>query len=55
MTAREMVEILVGLHRQEGLTLLVVTHGVFPGGSAGRVVGMKEGRLVSPEEAGFPA
>lgn len=51
VTAREMVDILVGLHREEGLTLVVVTHGSFPVEAAGRVLGMKEGRLVSREEA----
>ena len=53
VTGKEIVETLTGLNRREGVTLLVATHGGFPLEGANRVLGMKEGVLVSREAAGL--
>ncbi len=52
ITGQDMVEKFAELNRQDGVTLVVTTHGTFPLGVASRVVFMKDGVLVSREAAG---
>jgi len=52
-TAKEVVDRLVELNRRSNVTLIVTTHSAFPYHLASRVVYMKDGRMVSQEEAGY--
>ena len=46
-TGREVVEILLRLAREEGCTILMVTHDVRIADVADRVIQMEDGRIVS--------
>jgi ABC-type lipoprotein export system ATPase subunit len=47
-SARELGQLLVELNREEGVTLIVVTHALELARRMGRVLELKEGRLVPP-------
>ena len=47
-SARELGRLLLELNREEGVTLIVVTHALELARRMGRVLELKEGRLVSP-------
>lgn len=53
ITAREVVETFAELNRRYNVTLVIATHGAFPYNVANRVLFMKDGRIVSQEEAGY--
>jgi putative ABC transport system ATP-binding protein len=53
ITGREIVAKLVELNRNHNVTLVVTSHGTFPYDRADRVLFLKDGRLVSKEEAGY--
>lgn len=50
---KEIVAKLVELNRRHNVTLVVASHGAFPYDLAKRVIFLKNGRLVSQEEAGY--
>ncbi|HEV3012475.1 MAG TPA: ABC transporter ATP-binding protein, partial [Actinomycetota bacterium] len=47
--ADQVVDLLHELNREEGQTIVLVTHDPAIGGSAGRVVRLRDGRLVGDE------
>lgn len=53
ITGREIVAKLVELNRNYNVTLVVTSHGTFPCNQVDRVLFLKDGRLVSKEEAGY--
>jgi len=53
ITGREIVAKLVKLNRNYNITLVVTSHGTFPFNQADRILFLKDGRLVSKEEAGY--
>ena len=52
-TGKEIITKLVELNRRHNVTLVVASHGAFPYNLAKRVLFLKNGRLVSQEEAGY--
>ena len=48
-TGRRVLELLTGLSRRRGRTLLIVTHSLAVARAADRVVALREGRIVPPE------
>jgi putative ABC transport system ATP-binding protein len=48
--ADQVIGLLHELNRQEGQTIVLVTHDPGVGGSAGRLVRMRDGRLVGDEQ-----
>jgi ABC-type lipoprotein export system ATPase subunit len=52
-TGEEIVAKLVELNRNYDMTLVVASHGTFPFDQADRIFFLKDGRLVSKEEAGY--
>ncbi|NQT87765.1 ABC transporter ATP-binding protein [bacterium] len=53
VTGKEVVDKLIELNRQDGVAVVVTTHGVFPLDAASRVLFMKDGAFVSREAAGL--
>jgi putative ABC transport system ATP-binding protein len=57
--ATQVVDLLHELNRQDGQTIVLVTHDPVIGGSAGRLLRMRDGRLVAdqqrPQADGQPA
>ena len=53
ITGREIVAKLVELNRNHNVTLVVTSHGAFPCNQVDRVLFLRDGRLVSKEEAGY--
>jgi len=53
MTGKDIVQTLVELNQKYKVTLVVVTHGNFPYDIADRVIFMKDGKIVTREEAGY--
>ena len=48
-TADQVVELLHELNRRDGQTIVLVTHDLAIGASAGRLIRMRDGRLVGDE------
>jgi putative ABC transport system ATP-binding protein len=55
VTGKEIVDKLVELNREDGVAIVVTTHGTFPLDAARRVLYMKDGALVPREAAGLLA
>jgi len=53
-TAQQLVELLKTLNRQEGVTLVLVTHDLDIAGQASRHIRLKDGKVVSDEKVGEP-
>jgi len=53
ITGKEIVTKLVELNRKHNVTLIVASHGTFPYNLAKRVLFLRDGKLVSQEEAGY--
>jgi putative ABC transport system ATP-binding protein len=53
-TAQQLVELLKLLNRQEGVTLVLVTHDLDIAGHATRHIRLKDGKVVSDEKVGEP-
>ena len=51
-TGAEIMEIFVRLHRERGLTILLVTHADEIAAYAGRIIGFRDGRVVSDAPTG---
>jgi putative ABC transport system ATP-binding protein len=47
--ATQVIDLLHELNRQEGQTIVLVTHDPAIGGSAGRVVRMRDGHLIADQ------
>jgi putative ABC transport system ATP-binding protein len=52
-TGGEIVAKLVELNQKRNVTIVVASHGAFPYEVASRVLFMKDGKIVSKEEAGY--
>jgi putative ABC transport system ATP-binding protein len=50
-TGKQIIELLVGLHRNLGVTLVLVTHDAALAGHADRIVTLRDGRIASDEAA----
>src|SRR6266581_3997562 len=53
-TAQQLVDLLKLLNRQEGVTLVLVTHDLDIAGQATRHIRLKDGKVVSDEKVGEP-
>jgi len=53
-TAQQLVDLLKLLNRQEGVTLVLVTHDLDIAGNATRHIRLKDGQVVSDEKVGEP-
>ena len=53
-TAQQLVDLLKVLNRQEGVTLVLVTHDLDIAGQATRHIRLKDGRVLSDEKIGEP-
>jgi putative ABC transport system ATP-binding protein len=49
-TGREIVDLLLRLRRDDGMTLIVATHNAEVAASCERVVGLQDGRIISDDE-----
>lgn len=54
-TAQQLVELLKTLNKQEGATLVLVTHDLDIAAQSTRQIRLKDGRVVSDEKVGTPA
>jgi macrolide transport system ATP-binding/permease protein len=54
-TSHEIMEMLVSLNREQGVTIILVTHEADIAGYADRVVTMRDGEIVSDERVNKPA
>lgn len=54
-TSHEIMETLVALNRDQGVTVIVVTHEPDIADYAGRVITMRDGRIISDEKRAAPA
>src|SRR6266849_10045117 len=53
-TAQQLVDLLKLLNRQEGVTLVLVTHDLDIAGQASRHIRLKDGKVISDEKVGEP-
>jgi len=53
ISGKEIVEKLIELNKKSKVTLIVATHGTFPHNQADRTLFIKDGRIVSQNEAGY--
>jgi putative ABC transport system ATP-binding protein len=54
-TAADVLDLFDALHRQRGMTIVLVTHGQEVADRAGRVLRMRDGRLVADAPSPFPS
>ena len=54
-SARQIMELILQLHRDLGTTIVLVTHDLTVAGRASRTVAMKDGRVVSDQSSNIPA
>ena len=53
-TAQQLVELLTQLNREEGVTLVLVTHDLDIAGEASRQIRLKDGKVLADEKVGVP-
>ncbi len=53
-SAAQIIDLLAGLHRKLGVTLVLVTHDLSVAGRASRIIRMKDGRVISDQLAISP-
>ena len=53
ISGKEIVEKLIELNKKSKVTLILATHGTFPHNQADRTLFIKDGRIVSQNEAGY--
>jgi ABC-type lipoprotein export system ATPase subunit len=52
--SHQIIELLEGLHREKGMTLVLVTHDMEVARAADRVITMKDGQIIADERASAP-